>query len=685
MNGVNEAWGVVVRPTSWFAWRSAVAAALLGAGGGWFTRAPAAVHVVPGNLAPEQNARALKDTVAIATDGDVVYVRGGPYRFSPLAGAPHAKPLRIDKNIQLIADAGRVTLDGGAGVNFSGAYGAICDSCATVGYAENAAKCAWAKQDSANASALVAVNASSKTTDRRSWNVVLKNFTMQYSFRKGGYKHQKAGENCTPCDTHPDSILYFYPGAAVEAWFTSITIDSCDFRYNSTTRYAGRGGAVSTAASNVTVRNSLFEKNYGGYYGGALFASDGAMGSCSPCCDPDSFPHAVVRVRVLKNIFRENFGEFGGGFQIGSASCPTSNPNGYGIDSLVVRDNLVAENCVSRFAVNHHTAGSGIYIPAHATVVSLRHNTIAGNKNSDNTGALFFNYTNSVMTDSVRLNIIAKNRGGGIHLQCRSFKDKQCLGGSDYCVQNTLRQMEHNLFWDNKQCDGSGTDAHVIIGQGREIHVEPECPTQYLLQDWDCSKACSTTTNWRVRWCDDPVIASCASTTPCVETTNKVCDPGFTSSTPCPAKDYRLHCCSSALVLDFGSSGAHPGWNRSTCGDNGECPAALSVIASSMVHSVSPNPDPLYVNMHFKFSTDQQGDKFSVQWRFLGETGWPNSIACTGPGANCIYSFCKSYQANTVRECDPAGIIEWQAKAENCRGPGSWSATKRSNSPCIQP
>jgi hypothetical protein len=663
----------------------------------------AVTRIVPGNLTPEQNAKALKDSVAVANDGDIVLVRGGPYRFSPLGTAPHRKPLRITKNIQLIADQNRVVLDGGADKNFTGSYDSLCCStsgtcttgCSVVGQAQNPSACRWARNttaDSADAWPLLQINgfpSTARLNDRRNWTILIKNFTFRYSFRNAGYAHRLANPaGCGGSDCS-SSTIQFFPGAGIEAWFTTVTVDSCYFHHNSTTRYAGQGGAVFSSASHITIKRSVFENNYGGYYGGAMFLSDGALGNCGPCCDADSFPHAAVRIKILDNVFRRNFGEYGGAFQLGSVGCSVA-PFGQGIDTLTVRGNLMASNCASRFASPHSSAGSAVYIPSSARIASFRHNTIADNRGSDNGGAIYFNINGAtVLPDSFRLNIVSGNVGGGLHLQCLTPGDNTCSGGADFCVQNILDNVEDNLFWNNRECNNSSAGAHVIVGLGRDIaryRAGGACAD--TLRFWTCnpppgmSTECDTTASWRVRWANDPGIGWC-TTPPKVQLTNKVCDPDFVDNPPtCPGIAYKLSCCSSPRVLSFG--GAYPGYDRTPCA--GTCQGTPNIVVSSMSGGSLPHSNPDSLNLRFEFATAVQADSFFVRFKRQDESSWRPTLICVGgvSTTSCSFNFCDSYgRTKAVYPCSPVYKYMWQARAGNCNGGVAWSQTKTFTALCI--
>ncbi len=708
----------------------------------------ATVYVV-GTTQTSATARAESLLIVVnclATDGDVVKVRKGSdgsavYQFAPASGSNNprpgdcsplgtrnGKPLWVWKNIQLIADQDRIVLDGGAGSNFNSGV-EICDGTSGC-YADPRStnpSCDWVDQANSDANPLIAVNSfdpstipatSTKTTNRRSWNVVIKNFEIRNSFRSGGYNFLE----------HPGCTTQrsLYPGGAIEMWYTTATIEDCYLHHNSTTRYAGRGGAVFTSATGLTVKGSTIENNFGGYYGGALFMSEGAFGVGGPCCDLTSFPRDTCTVRIDNNIFRSNFAEFGGGFQFGSYACSSSEAKPL---TAIVRNTLISENCIYRFTsggpqVASGAGGSGVYVPSHAVIASFRQNTLVANKAKDNTGALYFQPGARVMADSLRLNVFANNTGGGVYVSCRDAAADSCLPASvdptDWCVQGydppacspsqppwptnacrgVLQQVENNLFWQNKTCDNT-QDAHVLVGIGREMAETPGTTAPAVctlgVTNWTCTSPATHCYNcandqtclnnykhFRLLWADDPLLSNCGPQLgylPRVEVSNKICDPDFCSTAA--GSDFTVSCCSPAIVAYVNG---HYGWKRVPCSGTSSCNGAAAITESSMAAYSSPACSGCTsMGLNFEFDTTYPAPEFEVRFRLQGASPW-TVLPCTGPGGYCYYILCKHEKATTSYNCDTYKF-EWQARVKNCLNAGwtDWKPTtpKKFTAYCI--
>jgi hypothetical protein len=413
----------------------------------------------------------------------------------------------------------------------------MCSALQCFKFPEDSTKCRWVKQAYADTVSLIVVNRSRTSRHlQNAANLRIENFEIRNSFRKWqstqhNHWFNDSGSSCgTGCGWR---ILPLISSAGIEIWRANITIENCRLWRNSTTGYAGRGGGIFASSSNLTVNNCTFEENYGGYYGGGLFASDGAFGSCSPCCDLASFPRDSVTVTVTNNRFRNNLAEFGAGLQLGAHWCNTTSQMEL---KTVIQNNSITDNCSSRFGNPQHDHQDGapaIYIPGgpnnntRVKVLSLRSNKILRNKATDNAGAILFSSLwVQISTDSFRLNTIGGNIGGGVHVWCRQKAGgDSCTAQYPQCANEILAQMKDNIFWKNRECDTLRTgEAHVILGQARaEGQPTTGCHPSFALQNWVCNatsqSSCNSTTNWRALWCS----SSCPDTTePCVRVSNVI-------------------------------------------------------------------------------------------------------------------------------------------------------------------
>lgn len=191
--------------------------------------------------------------------------------------------------------------------------------------------------------------------------------------------------------------------------------------------YQCRGGAVFAIGDTLIAEDNLFENCHGGYYGGAVFVTGGALGGleCGQTGRQAWLPCEPALGQFERNIFRDCFAQFGGALQVtigGNKAPPGTWVPGYPRTKLILIENLFTGNMSRDYVAGLHPHSGGYAVYSGTEEFEITRNTFVSNNQGHNfevrnTGTLAFPYAVSP-NSYCRENIFAFNRGGGVTFDC---------------------------------------------------------------------------------------------------------------------------------------------------------------------------------------------------------------------------------------------------------------------------
>jgi hypothetical protein len=249
-----------------------------------------------------------------------------------------------------------------------------------------------------------------------------------------------------------DWVINTTMGAGIQVWNSKARILNNNIHDISGGHYDCRGGAIFAIGDSVVIQDNTLEDNFGGYYGGAIFVTSGAMGGLectSPNRDPD-LPCDMAWADIRRNIFRKNIANFGGAVLLARGGFDSNGPpwTDIPINQCFVEENLFVGNSVREFDAGHpHSGASAMYVAT--PTFSIKRNTVVSNNWGHNyvirnTAAVAIPWPPYPFDSYVKQNIFSDNRGGGLVFGC----------AAEEFAYNTFNTA-YNIFFNNFACNGT--------------------------------------------------------------------------------------------------------------------------------------------------------------------------------------------------------------------------------------